>query len=155
MGVFPKAIALTTKSHFHVKRTYASIRGLVVRTIMSGKTRISAIEECYFHFNQSLWRHVKELGLTRAYRNNEHVKKVIRKVMSIDFLPTAIVRNNFVLLHTENRTWRLFRRYPGLVEFFNYVYNNYIDRNFPVTLWNVYDRDMDCHTNNHAKGNCS
>ena len=44
MRVFPKAIVLTTKSHFHVKRTYASIRGLVVRTITSGKTRISAIK---------------------------------------------------------------------------------------------------------------
>ena len=44
MRVFPKAIVLTTKSHFHVKRTHASIRGLVVRTITSGKTRISAIE---------------------------------------------------------------------------------------------------------------
>ena len=43
MRVFPKAIVLTTKSPFHVKRTYASIRGLVVRTITSGKTRISAI----------------------------------------------------------------------------------------------------------------
>ena len=43
MWVFPKAIVLTTKSHFHVKRTYASIRGLVVRTITSGKTHISAI----------------------------------------------------------------------------------------------------------------
>ena len=43
MRVFPKAIALTTKSRFHVKRTYASIRGLVVRTITSGKTRISVI----------------------------------------------------------------------------------------------------------------
>ena len=43
MRVFPKAIVLTTKSHFHVKRTYASIRGLVVRTMTSRKTRISAI----------------------------------------------------------------------------------------------------------------
>ena len=44
MRVFPKAIVLTTKSHFHVKRTYASIGGLVVRTITSGKTRTSAID---------------------------------------------------------------------------------------------------------------
>ena len=43
MRVFPKAIVLTTKSHFHVKRTYASIRGLVVRTMTSRKTLISAI----------------------------------------------------------------------------------------------------------------
>ena len=44
MRVFPNAIVLTTKSHFHVKRTYTSIRGLVVRTITLGKTRISVIE---------------------------------------------------------------------------------------------------------------
>ena len=44
MRVSPKAIVLTTKSHFHVKGTYASIRGLVVRTITSGKTRKSAID---------------------------------------------------------------------------------------------------------------
>ena len=43
MRVFPKAIVLTTKSDFHVKRTYASIRGLMVRTITSEKTRINAI----------------------------------------------------------------------------------------------------------------
>ena len=88
------------------------------------------IEGCYFHFNQSLWCHVKELGLTWAFRNHKRVKKLIRKVMSIVFLPTAIVRNNFALLRTENRTQRLFRRYPGLVEFFNYVYNNYIMETF-------------------------
>ena len=49
MRVFHKAIVLTTKSHFHVKKTYASIRGLVVRTITSGKTRISAIKQAYVY----------------------------------------------------------------------------------------------------------
>ena len=44
MRVFPKAIVLTTKSHFDVKKTYASIRGLVVRTIALGKTRKSVIQ---------------------------------------------------------------------------------------------------------------
>ena len=43
MRVFPKAIVFTTKSHFDVRRTYASIRGLVVTTIGLAKTRISAI----------------------------------------------------------------------------------------------------------------
>ena len=41
--VFPKTIVLTTKSHFDVKKMYASILGSVVRTIALGKTRISAI----------------------------------------------------------------------------------------------------------------
>ena len=49
---FPyKAIVLTTLSHFHVKRTYASIRGLVVRTITLDKTRISAIGDYWKLFS--------------------------------------------------------------------------------------------------------
>ena len=37
-------VALTKKSHFDVKKTYASIRHLVVKTIALGKTRTSAID---------------------------------------------------------------------------------------------------------------
>ena len=44
MQVFPKAFVLNTKSHFDVKRTYALIRGLVVKTVVLGKTSISAIK---------------------------------------------------------------------------------------------------------------
>ena len=47
MRVSPKAIVLTTKSRFDVKKTYASIRRLVVRTIALGKTRISAIQSVF------------------------------------------------------------------------------------------------------------
>ena len=45
MQVFPKAIVLTTKSHFDVKKMHASVRGLVVKTIALGITRISAIKD--------------------------------------------------------------------------------------------------------------
>ena len=54
MRVFPKAIVPTTKSHFDVKKTYVSIRGLVVRIIALGKNRISAIE--VFSFLSEVWR---------------------------------------------------------------------------------------------------
>ena len=42
MWIFPKAIVLTTKPRFGVKRTNCVTQGLVVRTIGLGKTRISA-----------------------------------------------------------------------------------------------------------------
>ena len=44
MQVYPKAIVLTTKPHSNVRECIASLRGLVVRTITLGKTRIRAIE---------------------------------------------------------------------------------------------------------------
>ncbi|CAB4024197.1 Hypothetical predicted protein [Paramuricea clavata] len=151
LQVLQRKIRRATGSEWEPEAIVCDFEQALITAIQT-KLPNTRIEGCYFHFNQSLWRHVKDHGLTRAYRNHERVKKLIRKVMSIGFLPTAIVRNNFALLRTENRTRRLFRRYPGLVEFFNYVFNNYINGNFPVTLWNVYDRDMDCRTNNNAEG---
>lgn len=114
----------------------------------------STIEGCYFHFNQSLWRHVCEFGLTRPYRIDERLKRLIRKVMAIGFLPVAIVRNNFLLLWNSNLTRRLVQRYPELMEFLEYVFNTYINGRFPIPLWNVYERNMDCRTNNNAEGKC-
>ena len=45
MRVYPKAIVFTTKPHSDVRECIASLRGLVVRTITLGKTRIRAIIE--------------------------------------------------------------------------------------------------------------
>ena len=47
MRVYPKAIVLTTKPHSNVRECIASLRGLVVRTITLGKTRIRAIKRLY------------------------------------------------------------------------------------------------------------
>ena len=45
--------------------------------------RHAQISGCYFHFNQSLWRKVQNLGLAASYRQHRELKKVIRKVMAI------------------------------------------------------------------------
>ena len=109
------------------------------------------VEGCYFHFNQSLWRHIQELGLSRGYRDDERLRHVLRKVMAIGFLPTPLVRNNFALLRNARRTRRLIQNYATLNEFFAYVQNTYIDGNFRIPIWNVYDKNMDCRTNNNVE----
>ena len=106
---------------------------------------------CYFHFNQSLWRHIQDLGLARGYRHDERLQQLLRKVMSLGFLLTALVRNNFQLLRHARQTRRLIRRYAALHDFFDYVRNTYIDGTFRIPLWNVYEKNMDCRTNNNAE----
>jgi hypothetical protein len=107
---------------------------------------------CYFHFCQSLWRRVQEVGLARAYRQRQNLRKCLRKFMAIGFLPMALVRQNFRLLATSRRTARLIRRYPALQDFINYMERNYLYGNFPPTMWNVFDRDGDTRTNNYVEG---
>lgn len=106
---------------------------------------------CYFHFSQSLWRRIQELGLSAAYRNDRHLKLNLRKVMALGFIPLALVRLNFERLRNSRRTHRLFNRYPGLQEFYNYFRNNYINGNFLPRMWNVYDRAMEFRTNNFVE----
>lgn len=106
------------------------------------------VNGCYFHLNQSLWRGVQRLGLVHAYRNNRQVERCVKKLMALGFLPLVLVRMNFNILITNQRTRRLFLQYPGLREFFGYFRRNYLEGNFPPRMWNVFRRTMDIRTNN-------
>jgi hypothetical protein len=110
------------------------------------------IQACYFHFCQSMWRKIQELGLAGPYVRRMSLKLCLRKFMAIGYLPIALVRMNF-RLHSESRlsTRRLIRQYPTLERFISYMEMNYLDGNFPPAIWNVYNRDMDTRTNNHVE----
>lgn len=148
----------------HMKRTVRDITGhrwrpqcivtdfesallLAIQTELPGSERSA----CYFHFCQSLWRRVQDLGLTRPYRRHGGLGKFIRKVMAIGYLPRALVRQNF--LKNERATIRLTRRFHTLAEFIQYMERNYINGGHlpsllgtsstehrttePTTLWRV------------------
>ena len=112
----------------------------------------TTVKACYFHFCQSLWRKVQELGLANVYRRRRRVRKIIRKFMSIGHLPIPLVRQNFNLLARHRRTRRLVNRYPSLADFIDYLSNTYIRGTFPIAMWNVFDRSSDCRTNNIVEG---
>ena len=107
---------------------------------------------CYFHFCQSLWRKVQELGLSVAYRQHQSVKNLIREMMSLGYLTLQVVRMTFNLIYSSGTVARLIRRFQSLRNFISYFRLNYIDGNFKPVLWNVYDRNVDCRTNNHVEG---
>lgn len=109
---------------------------------------------CYFHFCQSLWRKVQELGLSGQYMRHGRLRKAIRKIMSIGYLPLALVRNNFRLLVTNGEMLRLRARYHGMGQFIDYVRRNYVEDGcqFPPQLWNVFERTSDNRTNNFVEG---
>ena len=109
---------------------------------------------CYFHFQQSLWRHLQHLGLSRDYRRNRKLQKVVRLVMSIGFLPVIVVRQNFRVLHGSRRMRQLVLRFPELDDWLDYVHATYIAPNalFPTATWKVYERSLDTRTDNHLEG---
>ena len=78
------------------------------------------ISGCYFHFCQNLWWKVQNLGLAADYWRHRRLKKCIRKVMAIGYLPLAVVRQNLQLLRTSRSTVRLCSRHHELQDFLNY-----------------------------------
>ncbi|XP_049892806.1 uncharacterized protein LOC126385240 [Epinephelus moara] len=111
---------------------------------------------CYFHFNQSLWRKIQELRLAVPYNQDCTLAQVICKLMTLGYLPLALVQVNFKTLVNGRRCRRLVRHYAAMEEFITYVTNTYIHpgSTFPPVMWNVLERDMDQRTNNHVKYVC-
>jgi hypothetical protein len=112
----------------------------------------ASVKGCYFHYCQSIWRNVQKYGLTSAYRRNRSVRNIIKKIMSLGYIPTAIVRNTFNLIHSSQTVARLCAQVPGLTDFIRYFERNYIQGAFQPPTWNVFGRDVDFRTNNHVEG---
>lgn len=123
-------------------------------TALETELPTSTLSGCYFHFNQSLWRHLQQVGLATHYRHDRRLQLAVRKVMAIGFLPVLLTRQNFTLLRNGRRTRRLIRQYPALSDWLDYVETTYMNTNsaFPPPIWNVYGRNMDTRTNNHLEG---
>ncbi|VDI70866.1 Hypothetical predicted protein [Mytilus galloprovincialis] len=113
----------------------------------------SRIMGCFFHFCKSVWRRVQKEGLRRSYNRSARLKRCIRKLMAIAYLPVAaVVRQNFHLFVQDVETRNLCRRYHGLRDLLLYFERNYLNGQFQPATWNVFNRDMDNRTNNHVEG---
>ena len=70
--------------------------------VNADKTQLphTQIGGCYIHFAQNLWKRIQDLGLARPYRTSRRLKKCLRRLMSLGYLPWPLVQINFNLLRT-------------------------------------------------------
>lgn len=98
---------------------------------------------CFFHFCQSVYRHVQSLGLTSTYLDNLMVRSVIRQMMGLALVPPSYVPVLFNELGEELcETER--EQIADLVKYFN---NQWMRQ---VHTWNVYE--ISDRTNNYSEG---
>lgn len=165
---------LTGKTTAHYRQLFQCLKQLVqnkTRQILNPTTVVidfeaslkSAIQAefpncivagCYFHFCSSLWRKVQELGLSIAYSRSHLLKKKIRMIMAISFLPPSLVRHNFNMFTTSRHIISLVQRFPSFQIWLDYVKSTYVAINavFPTAMWNVFNRNINTRTNNHLEG---
>ncbi|XP_063970572.1 uncharacterized protein LOC129273512 [Lytechinus pictus] len=107
---------------------------------------------CYFHFCQSLWRKVAELGLKVAFNVHPLLQKVLGNILSLGHLPVAHIAMNFQTYTNSRHVQEMVQQYPALRTFFAYVEQTYVNGPvFSVHFWNEYNRTMETRTNNYCK----
>ncbi|CAF3435635.1 unnamed protein product [Rotaria socialis] len=158
---FPCAIALLTgkssniyKHLFDELETHATRLQLnfnpMTITFDFEKSLIKAVREkfpqakhhgCYFHFCQTIYRKIQNLGLATHYRDDDNIRDTCRHLMSLPLLPCREVEDGFE---------HLVSKAPPLLSNLLDYFRNFWFRQMPVELWNVHN--IDIRTNNHAEG---
>lgn len=145
------AVRRVTHHRFRPARVMCDFEQSLIQAVQA-QLPGAAISGCYFHFCQSLYRKVQELGLATAYVNDLPLQKAIRMLMGLGYLPVALCRQQFILFRGSRRVRALVANHPQLNDFIDYIDRVYFNGLFPPTMWNVFNRDNSNRTNNYVEG---
>lgn len=99
---------------------------------------------CSFHWGQSVWRRIQDIGLATAYSSDESVYKYCRQLLALPFLPADSISTIFDQLESRASSGLL-------VNLTLYIRSNWIDSNlWPPSAWSVYGQPI--RTNNDVEG---
>ena len=102
------------------------------------------ISGCSFHWGQTVWRIVQHVDLQGAYNGDVGTQKLIRKLLSLPYLPAASIAEAFYKLKEKCTT-------PLLSELADYIDRTWINSTtWPTATWSVYLRAV--RTNNDCEG---
>ena len=106
----------------------------------------AAIKGCYFHHTKAIWSKVQELGLVVPFNSTPTVRREIRKMMHLAFLPVlVVVRTSFLAIKTSPAM-----QTEPLQQLCSYYSNTWLNGNFPMSTWNISQEVM--RTNNSVEG---
>ena len=65
------------------------------------------LQGCAFHWGQAVWRKTQEIGLKKAYVNDESTHKYVNKLLSLPLLPAEHIPPVFTALQLKANTDKL------------------------------------------------
>ena len=102
------------------------------------------VKGCTFHWVQTVWKKVQELGLVNGYMHDEGTHIFLRKLMALPFLPHEFIHNVFLNLASEANT-------DDLREICEYVNRTWIGSSiWPERSWSCFMQPV--RTNNDLEG---
>ena len=102
------------------------------------------IKGCVFHWSQSVWRRVQDLGLATSYRSRKSVYQYVGLLMALPFLPAGHIRDAFEYLRPRATS-------PQLAALVDYMDRQWIGSTiFTPASWSVFGYSV--RTNNDVEG---
>lgn len=112
---------------------------------ISKKFPVTKIRGCFFHFTQSVWRHVQQSGLQQRYTEDSEFALQIRMMTALSVVPVADVEQAFNdLMDTSYYTAHKELLTPMVIYFEDTWIGRIVRMNrrkpalFPINLWNCY-----------------
>jgi hypothetical protein len=108
------------------------------------------VNGCLFHYSQSIWRKTQNVGLAADYREVAEIRKFVRRLAALSFVPLARQDEAWLLITAEAPDD------PRIVELTDYFIRTWFDDVAPVFsrhLWNHYNNMTEeaARTNNVAE----
>ena len=102
------------------------------------------LQGCAFHWGQAVWRKTQEIGLKRAYVNDDSTNKYVKKLLSLPLLPAEHIPPVFTALQLKANT-------DKLTELTDYIQKTWItSTTWPPSNWSVFGQSV--RTNNDVEG---
>jgi hypothetical protein len=107
----------------------------------------SKIKTCIFYFCQNIWRQVQSLNLTTQYKQNMEIRKVIRMLLNLVFVPENNVRILFLKIKQYLQEKNLESSLDSFVKYFEETYIGIFESDvetkkalFSIRTWSTYTK---------------
>ena len=106
---------------------------------------MATVKGCAFHWSQSVWRKMQEIGLQTLYTSDSGINKFCRKILGLPLLPSDVICEIFTVLRASAAG------NSKIVDLLEYVQATWLESSiWPPTAWSVYKQSI-C-TNNDCEG---
>ncbi|KAK9701402.1 hypothetical protein QE152_g30629 [Popillia japonica] len=88
------------------------------------------LKGCNFHFNQSIWRKVQELGLAKRYREDKDIRKHIKLTAALAHLPPQYIDDGWLYIMESSPNFR------EIMDFNDYFVTQWLENTIVIIKFN-------------------
>jgi hypothetical protein len=106
-------------AHLQVEKVVLEIESAMWKALEAVLPNVKH-QGCSFHWTQAVWRKLQEIGLQKAYTDNDDVHKFCKRVMALPFLPANEISGMYLRLWGKTTDAKL-------IQLMDYVNNQWIE----------------------------